>query len=154
RLRGGAPPRDPAGCHPRRGAAPRPLLQCPGAAGAAAAWARGVGRSAAPPRRVPGGPVELRQALTAALLLLVPGVASAQVERFAVVVGNDLGEPPDVPLRYAEMDAARMASVLQEVGGVRPENVVLLQGKDADTVRRSLIAVNERVRSAGRQTVL
>ena len=94
------------------------------------------------------------QALTAALLLLLPGAASAQVERFAVVVGNDLGDPPDVPLRYAEMDAARMASVLQEVGGVRPENVVLLQGKDADTVRRALIAVNERVRSAGRQTVL
>ena len=98
--------------------------------------------------------MELRQALTTALLLLLPGVASAQVERFAVVVGNNLGEPPDVPLRYAEMDAARMASVLQEVGGVRPENVVLLQGKDADTVRRALIAVNERVRSAGRSTVL
>jgi len=98
--------------------------------------------------------VELRQALTAALLLLLPGAASAQVERFAVVVGNNVGEPPDVPLRYAEVDAARMASVLQEVGGVRPENVVLLQGKDADTVRRALIAVNERVRSSGRSTVL
>lgn len=98
--------------------------------------------------------MELRQALTTALLLLLPAAASAQVERFAVVVGNDLGESPDVPLRYAEMDAARMASVLQEVGGVRPENVVLLQGKDADTVRRALIAVNERVRTAGRSTVL
>ena len=98
--------------------------------------------------------MELRQALTAALLLLLPGAASAQVERFAVVVGNNVGEPPDVPLRYAEVDAARMASVLQEVGGVRPENVVLLQGKDADTVRRALIAVNERVRSSGRSTVL
>ena len=47
-----------------------------------------------------------------------------------------------------------MVSVLQEVGGVRPENTVLLQGKDADTVRRALIAVNERVRTAGRPTVL
>jgi hypothetical protein len=97
--------------------------------------------------------VELRQALTA-LALLLPSAALAEVERYAVVVGNDLGLPPDVPLRYAEVDAARVASVLQEVGGVRPENTVLLQGKDADTVRRALIAVNERVRSAGRSTVL
>jgi len=97
--------------------------------------------------------VELRQALTAFALLL-PAAALAEVERYAVVVGNDLGQPVDVPLRYAEMDAARVASVLQEVGGVRPENTVLLQGKDADTVRRALIAVNERVRTAGRSTVL
>ena len=97
--------------------------------------------------------MELRQALTAFALLL-PAAALAEVERYAVVVGNDLGQPVDVPLRYAEMDAARVASVLQEVGGVRPENTVLLQGKDADTVRRALIAVNERVRTAGRSTVL
>src|SRR3989304_5525471 len=84
----------------------------------------------------------------------LPAGAAAQVERFAVVVGNDVGQPPDVPLRYAEVDATRVASVLQEVGGVRPENVVLLRGRDADTVRRALIAVNDRVRSAGRQTLL
>jgi hypothetical protein len=98
--------------------------------------------------------VELRQALIALLLALFPAAALAQVERYAVVVGNDVGEAPDVPLRYAEMDAARVVSVLQEVGGVRPENTVLLQGKDADTVRRALIAVNERVRTASRPTVL
>ena len=98
--------------------------------------------------------MELRQALIALVLALLPTAASAEVDRYAVVVGNDLGQPPDLPLRYAEMDAARVVSVLQEVGGVRPENTVLLQGKDADTVRRALIAVNERVRTAGRPTVL
>jgi hypothetical protein len=94
------------------------------------------GQDAPPARRLSGSPVELRQALTALLLVLLPTAALAEAERYAVVVGNDVGEPPDVPLRYAEMDAARVASVLQEVGGVRPENTVLLQGKDADTVRR------------------
>lgn len=98
--------------------------------------------------------MELREALTAAALFLFPAAATAQVERFAVVVGNDVGQPPDVSLRYAEADASRMAGVLQEVGGVRPENLVLLRGQDADTVRRALIAVNERVRTAGRPTVL
>ncbi|HUJ27050.1 MAG TPA: caspase family protein, partial [Myxococcales bacterium] len=88
-----------------------------------------------------------------AVLLLSPA-ALAQVERFAVVVGNDLGQAPDVPLQYAESDAARMSAVLQEVGGVRPENLVLLRGQDASTVRRTLIAVNDRVRAAGGQSVL
>src|SRR5262249_21875771 len=80
--------------------------------------------------------------------------AAAQVERFAVVVGNDAGQPPDAALAYAETDAARMASVLQEVGGVRPENLVLLRGQDAATARRTLIAVNDRVRASAGQTVL
>lgn len=84
----------------------------------------------------------------------MPVAAAAQVERYAVVIGNDTGSPPDVGLAYAEADAARMASVLQEVGGVRPENLVLLRGQDAATVRRTLIAVNERVRTSARQTVL
>src|SRR5262249_55993973 len=104
--------------------------------------------------RVGGSGGELRRALRAVVRAGAGTAALADVDRYAVVVGNDVGEPPDVPLHYAEMDAARVVSVLQEVGGVRPENAVLLQGKDADTVRRSLIAVNERVRTAGRPTVL
>jgi hypothetical protein len=99
--------------------------------------------------------VELRQALSGlALVLLAAAPAAAQVERFAVVVGNDAGQPPDGALSYAETDAARVSSVMLEVGGVRPENLVMLRGQDATTVRRTLIAVNERVRLAGKQTVL
>ncbi len=95
----------------------------------------------------------MRGGLAAALLLLA-APARAEVERFAVVVGNNLGSGEDAPLRYAESDAARVATVLREVGDVRPANLVLLRGEDADTVRRTLIAVNERVRAAGSQTVL
>ena len=86
----------------------------------------------------------------AACLLLAAGGARGE-DRFAVVIGNDAGEGGEVQLRYAETDAARVASVLQEVGGVRPENLVLLRGQDAGTVRRTLIAVNDRVRAAGGQ---
>ncbi len=103
--------------------------------------------------------MELRQAIRTSLLAflaaaLAPLAAAAQVERFAVVVGNDQGAPPDAALSYAETDAARIASVLEEVGGVRPENLVLLRGQDAATARRTLIAVNDRVRAASSQTVL
>ena len=62
--------------------------------------------------------MELRQALITLPLLLFAGAAAAQVERFAVVVGNDQGQPPDLPLKYAEIDAARVASMLQEVGEI------------------------------------
>jgi hypothetical protein len=96
----------------------------------------------------------LREALIAIAVALAPVVARAQVERFAVVVGNDAGEGGDVALRWAEADAARVAAVLQEVGGVRPENLALLRGSDAGAVRRALIAVNERVRASTRDTVL
>src|SRR6266404_2056142 len=95
----------------------------------------------------------MRRVLGLALAVL-PAMAAAQTERFAVVVGNDEGRPPDVTLSYAETDAARVAAMLQEVGGVRPENLVLLRGQDAGTVRRTLIAVNDRVRAAGRQAML
>ena len=109
-------------------------------------------------RDVPGrSSPAMRHGLVALAVLvaaLLPAAARAQIERFAVVVGNDIGQAPDIPLRYAEMDATRVAAVLQEVGGVRAENVVLLRGRDADTVRRALIAVNDRVRGAGRQSVL
>ncbi len=96
----------------------------------------------------------LREALIAAAIATLPAAAPAQVERFAVVAGNDAGTPPDVPLRWAEADAVRVASVLEEVGGVRPENLVLLRGRSADALRRALIAVNERIRESGRASVL
>jgi hypothetical protein len=101
--------------------------------------------------------MDLREALTVAVLAALaalPLPAAAQIDRFALVVGNDVGQAPDAPLRWSEADASRVADVLQDVGGVRPENLVLLRGRDAATVRRALIAVNERIRSSPRQTVL
>ncbi len=94
-------------------------------------------------------------ALAAALALLLGAhAAHAQLERFALVVGNDTGRDGDAQLAYAETDASRVATVLEEVGGVRPENLVLLRGQDAATVRRTLIAINDRLRAASGQTVL
>lgn len=98
--------------------------------------------------------MELRQALIAAALAILPAAAAGQAERYAVIAGNDVGQPPDVPLRWAEADATRVASVLQEVGGVRPENLVVLSGLEAAALRRALIAVNERIRTAGHKAVL
>jgi hypothetical protein len=78
--------------------------------------------------------------------LLGPALAHAQVERFALVIGNNLGGPDDVPLRYAEDDAGKVYTVLENLGDFRPENMLLLRGRSADEVRDALIAMNERIR--------
>ena len=81
-------------------------------------------------------------------LALVPALAHARVERYAVVIGNDLGKSGETPLRYAEADAERVHDVLHDLGGFEPANMVLLRGESADTVRSTVIAINERVRQA------
>jgi hypothetical protein len=70
----------------------------------------------------------------------------ADVERFALIIGNDQGAPHEQALRYAEADAERVYAVLRDVGGFAPANMALLKGEDADTVRSSLITFNDRIR--------
>lgn len=88
--------------------------------------------------------------LPLALLLcaLWSSAASARVERFAVLIGNDVGQPDERPLRYATSDAARVYRVLRELGDFEPMNMVLLQNESAATVRATLLTVNTRVRDA------
>ena len=73
-----------------------------------------------------------------ALAAAAPGRAGAGVVRFALVVGNNRGDPTSEPLRHAERDAEKMRGVLAELGGIPSENMVLLQGAGADEVRRAL----------------
>ncbi|HEY8946885.1 MAG TPA: sigma factor, partial [Polyangiaceae bacterium] len=91
-------------------------------------------------------------------LWLVAPVARAEVQRFAVIIGNDRGHSDDTELRYAETDAAKISAVLRDLGGFEPANMVLLRGEDAAIVRRSLITFNDRVRvaqsSPGTETLL
>ena len=97
-----------------------------------------------------------RVVLIALLVALGPAAASAEVVRIAVLIGNNRGQDDELDLRYAESDAARFRDVLIDLGGFRHENVILMQGADAVTVRRAIVALNERVRtlSATAQVVL
>jgi Caspase domain len=90
----------------------------------------------------------VRFLVTITVLCGAAAPADADVERFAVVIGNDLGASDDGPLRYAEADAAKVAGVLQGVGGFAPENVTVLSGRDAASAIQAIIAVNERIRSS------
>ena len=82
-----------------------------------------------------------------AALLLSPA-AFARVQRFAVIVGNDVGQGDDARLRYAESDARRVSQVLRDLGGFEAADTVVLLGEDAASARRTLIAVNDRIRAA------
>lgn len=73
-----------------------------------------------------------------------PSLARAS-ERFALVVGNNEGAQDEVRLTYAERDAQRMAEVLTRLGGVAPENVVLMLGRSADEVQRALSNLRSRL---------
>jgi hypothetical protein len=87
-------------------------------------------------------------AVLSVILLLASGRARA-IERYAVIIGNNVGARDEVTLRYAETDAARVYDVLKDLGGFRPENMIFLRHEEASTARRALIAMNDRIRAAG-----
>ena len=80
------------------------------------------------------------------LLSLTAVRAEAAPDRYAIVVGDNDGDPGEVQLRYAEQDARRIGAVLREVGRFFPENVATLTAVTAEDVRRSLIGLNARLR--------
>jgi hypothetical protein len=85
--------------------------------------------------------------LALVLSVSMPQIARAEIERYALIAGNNQGARDEARLRYAEDDADRIASVLGDLGGFLPENTVLLKGKDAASLRRALITLNDRIRS-------
>ncbi|MBM4370710.1 MAG: caspase family protein [Deltaproteobacteria bacterium] len=92
----------------------------------------------------------VRLLLPAILLLLAgPAAGADRWERYAVVVGADRGAAGQDALRYAEGDAARVAELLEELGGFPRERIHLLAGPDAETLRRHLATVEEDVARAG-----
>ncbi|WP_394832567.1 caspase family protein [Pendulispora rubella] len=83
-----------------------------------------------------------------ALALLVAKPAMADVERFGLILGNNVGSPEQAELRYAESDAEKIRDTLQSLGRFDPDKLVLLQGESADTVRKALAGLGERLRLA------
>ncbi len=59
----------------------------------------------------------------------------AAERRLAVVLGNNFGAQEDVPLRFAERDATRVAQTLRELGSVAPTDLFTLLDADADALR-------------------
>jgi hypothetical protein len=88
----------------------------------------------------------LRASIVAAVALHV-GLSHADVERYAVVIGDNRGGADDGALHHAETDAKRVRDVLEELGGFAADHSTYLANVDAATVRRTLIDVNDRIRA-------
>ena len=80
--------------------------------------------------------------------LFGPAPLRADMQRFAVIVGNNRGLSDDEPLRYAVSDAERIYGVLRELGGFQPHDMVLLRDEAPGTLRQTLSSMQERVRAA------
>ncbi|MET0413706.1 MAG: caspase family protein [Polyangiaceae bacterium] len=89
----------------------------------------------------------LWQCCVVGLVLCCTSLATAEVQRYALVVGNDEGAPGEVRLSYAESDARKVLGVLQSLGDFPPENTVLMLGRGSTEVQRALIALNSRLRA-------
>jgi caspase domain-containing protein len=85
------------------------------------------------------------------LAAALPGRAwAASVERFALVVGANEGGSDRPALRYAVSDADRFARVIAELGGVRPENAILLRQPKLGELEKALESLRLRVSEARR----
>jgi Caspase domain len=81
--------------------------------------------------------------LAAALVFIIvalaaPSLGQAGTRRVAVVVGHNTGADTQVPLRFAEEDAGKLADVLVDLGDVAPADLFLVQGKGTSVVREVL----------------
>jgi hypothetical protein len=89
----------------------------------------------------------VRGIIVLAFFVGVAATARAEVTRYALVVGNDVGAADEDRLRYAETDARKVLDVLHTLGDFQPENTVLLLGRGAREVERVLISLNARIRA-------
>jgi hypothetical protein len=89
----------------------------------------------------------LLRAVTLLVVLSCASLAEARVVRFSIVVGNNVGAADDGRLRYAESDAQRVHDTLRQLGGFEAKDSTLLLAATADEVRRTLIAINDRIRA-------
>lgn len=83
--------------------------------------------------------------------------APAALQRFALIIGANDGGPGRERLRYAGSDAAAMAGVLGQLGGVRPQDSLLLLEPDPMALSQALDELGARIkrsREPGRRTEL
>lgn len=77
-----------------------------------------------------------------------PETQHASVRRFALVVGTNDGGVRRVKLRYAHSDASTFAGVLTELGGVRPDDLFILEGPGRKQFLAALDAMKPRLAAA------
>ncbi len=75
-------------------------------------------------------------------VILAAGPATADVKRYALLIGANRGEPHEVTLRYAESDVHAVAETLLKLGGFPGDHIVRLTAPTASKVRGALVDLN------------
>ena len=94
--------------------------------------------------------VRLLLSVAAAAGLSLPAEA-AEVRRLLLAAGSNNGGVDRELLRYAVSDAESIVQVLQEMGGLAPEDALLLRNPDLAAFEQGLAELEERVQTAGRR---
>lgn len=76
---------------------------------------------------------------------------AAEVRRLALVAGSNHGRPDRPTLRYAVADAERFASVMTALGGVAPEDLLLLREPGRPAFLDAVAALRDRAEEARRR---
>ena len=84
----------------------------------------------------------MQQCLPILLALAFCASTARAEERFALVIGANTGWELDKPLKHAQSDAERMASVLVELGRFPKDRVTVLLDPDTNVVRARLDALS------------
>jgi len=85
------------------------------------------------------------RAWIATLILLWAGAAHARTVRLLLAVGDNIGDPADPPLRFADADARHLSEVMVELGQVAPERAYLLVNARAREVRERFAELSGRI---------
>ena len=88
------------------------------------------------------------------MTLLTSASSLAAPRRFALVVGENLGDPTDPALQYAEEDARRLSDTLQRVGDFDQDDLVTLLRPSVKSLRVALSTVLANVAEAEGETLL
>ena len=96
-----------------------------------------------------------RLALSALLAALVAAPASAErpegtLQRYTLVIGANFGGADRAMLKYAVSDAERFASVMAELGGVPPDNQIVLRQPKLHELFDALDTIAARLAAARR----
>ncbi|NMO17759.1 caspase family protein [Pyxidicoccus fallax] len=86
--------------------------------------------------------------LLPALALAAPASTPAPVRRFALLVGVNDGGPGRARLRYAVTDATAFGQVLEELGGVQPQDRMMLMEGGRPEFERALAGFKDMLASA------
>jgi len=89
-------------------------------------------------------PLYIAAALTVALFSS-PLMATEIVKRYAIIVAANDGGADRVPLRYAETDALALTKVLQELGGLKSKNRLLLLEPSPNEIISAISQVQKQI---------